>query len=167
MLLGALVSLALSREVFRSPVEEKVGLRVGEIAPDFTLPLMGGGEVRLWSLRGKPVFLNFWASWCGPCRQEMPEIQKLYQAEKDKVHFLAVNVEEPPQVVEGFIREIGFTVPVLLDAEGKVFYEQLGLRAFPTSIFLDAQGRVCARVEGAISGSLMRAAMEEAKRGCG
>jgi len=170
-LLGLLVFLALAtggkRTLFRSGGEERIGLGVGDTAPDFVLPQLGGGEVRLWDLRGKPVFINFWASWCGPCRQEMPEIEKLYRAEGESVHFLAVNVEEPPQVAEGFVREIGFSVPVLLDVEGRVFYEEWGMRAFPTSVFLDARGRVCARIEGAISGSLMRAAVEEAKRGCG
>lgn len=110
---------------------------VGFQAPDFALPDLQGEQVRLSDLRGQPVLLNFWATWCGPCRQEMPAIQARYNHGGFAV--LAVDFGETRQQVQDFINEIGVDLPVLLDADGSV-QELYRVRGYPTTFFIDAQG---------------------------
>ncbi|MCL4257191.1 MAG: TlpA family protein disulfide reductase [Anaerolineales bacterium] len=110
---------------------------VGSPAPEFVLPNLDGEQVRLSDLRGQRVLLNFWATWCGPCRQEMPAIQARYTHGDFAV--LAVDFGETRQQVQRFIDEIGVDLPVLLDADGSV-QELYRVRGYPTTFFIDAQG---------------------------
>ncbi|QYK50532.1 MAG: TlpA family protein disulfide reductase [Anaerolineales bacterium] len=110
---------------------------VGSQAPEFVLPNLDGEQVRLSDLRGQRVLLNFWATWCGPCRQEMPAIQARYNHGDFAV--LAVDFGETRQQVQRFIDEIGVDLPVLLDADGNV-QELYRVRGYPTTFFIDAQG---------------------------
>lgn len=110
---------------------------VGAQAPDFTLPGLDGEPVRLSELRGQRVLLNFWATWCGPCRQEMPAIQARYNHGDFAV--LAVDFGETQAQVQGFIDEIGVDLPIVLDADGSV-QELYRVRGYPTTFFIDAQG---------------------------
>lgn len=110
---------------------------VGSPAPDFTLPGLDGEQVRLSDLRGQRVLLNFWATWCGPCRQEMPAIQARYNHGDFAV--LAVDFGETRQQVQNFVNEIGVDLPVLLDADGNV-QELYRVRGYPTTFFIDARG---------------------------
>jgi thiol-disulfide isomerase/thioredoxin len=115
-------------------------LKAGDIPPDFTFRLEDGRYTRLSELKGRPVLINFWATWCGPCRQEMPEIVNA-AAEKENLIVLAVNQEESLSLVEPFAEEFKMELPVLLDPEGKVgwLYQARGL---PTTVFVDADGKV-------------------------
>ena len=109
---------------------------------NFTLPLLGGDEASLEDFRGSVVFLNFWATWCPPCREEMPSMQLLYDELHDEgLEILAVNVLEDPQIAEAFIDEAGFTYPVKLDRDGRVMM-RYGVRAYPTTFLIDRQGYV-------------------------
>ncbi len=118
------------------PFEEKIP------SEDFTLDLLAGGETALSDHRGKVVFLNFWATWCPPCREEMPSMQTLYdELAGEGLEMLAVNVLEDAETARGFIEEQGFTYPVLLDTNGRVMI-RYGVRAYPTTYIIDREGNV-------------------------
>ena len=108
-------------------------------APDFKLSLLNGGETSLSDFSGKPVMLNFWATWCPPCREEMPYLQQIHEQRSADVVVLTVNMAENPGDVEEFIREFGLSFPVLLDSNGDVA-QQYGVRAIPTTFFIDKSG---------------------------
>src|SRR3990172_6161736 len=113
----------------------------GQKAPD--MPMLGieGGVVRLDSFKGKTVVLNFWATWCPPCREEMPLLQQAFverQARGDLV-VLAVDYEEPEALVMDFIRQFSLTFPVLMDRDGSVRL-QYGVTGLPTTFFIDRDG---------------------------
>ncbi len=107
---------------------------------DFTLPALNEGERSLASFKGDVVVINFWASWCGPCVQEMPGMQALYEdLEERNFTILAVNVQEQPSVVRRFIEENGYTFPVVQDASGRVA-GRYGVRGLPTSYIMAPNG---------------------------
>ncbi|MGG7619296.1 peroxiredoxin family protein [Bacillus coreaensis] len=114
------------------------GLRVGEKAPDFELMTLDGKTVKLSDYRGKKVILNFWATWCPPCKAEMPDIQKFYNEADDNVEILAINID-PQYDVKKFVREANVTFPVLLDSKDEVnnLYRILTI---PTTYFIDGDG---------------------------
>jgi peroxiredoxin len=120
------------------------------VAPDFILPDLDGTPNRLSDHRGKVVLLSFWATWCPPCRAEMPSMEKLYQAYRERgLAILAIsNDVSGRSVVEPFVREGGLTFPVLLDSEGDVF-TQYGVRGLPTSYVVDRRGRIVSGEIGA------------------
>jgi thiol-disulfide isomerase/thioredoxin len=125
-----------------------------ETLSGFSAPLANArsaGSVRLEDYRGKIVFLNLWATWCGPCRAEMPSMEKLYQRFKDRgLEILAVNIQEQKPDVEAFMRRNKLTFPAVLDADGRIA-NQYGVRGIPTSYILDRQGRVILRLVGSIN----------------
>ena len=118
------------------PFQEKIP------SEDFELALLGGGQTSLTDHLGSVVFLNFWATWCPPCREEMPSMQVLYDELRDEgLEILAVNVLESEETAQGFIDENGFTYPVLLDTNGRVML-RYGVRAYPTTYIVDREGHV-------------------------
>ena len=124
--------------------------REGFSAPNFTLDLLGGGEVTLSELRGKPVVLNVWATWCPPCRKEMPAIEKVYRSYKELglvVIGLNLTSQDSEQAVSAFIQELDLTFPIALDRDGSVGdrYRPPGL---PTTYFIDEQGVIQSVVVG-------------------
>jgi peroxiredoxin len=114
------------------------GLRVGEEAPNFELKTLDGKTAKLSDYRGKKVILNFWATWCPPCKAEMPDIQKYHQEAGDSVVILAVNID-PQYDVQKFVRDTNVTFPVLLDSKDEVntLYRILTI---PTTYFIDEKG---------------------------
>ena len=121
-------------------------------APDFTAYDADGNAVQLSDYFGKPLVLNFWASWCGPCKSEMPAFQQAYEQE-DGVQFLLVNMtggRETQADAEALLEEEGYTFPVLfdLDLDAAMTY---GVAALPTTYFLDAEGNLVAWAQGAIN----------------
>lgn len=122
--------------------------RVGDTAPNFWLQLEDGRFVRLSDLKGKPVVLNFWATWCPPCRAEMPELVKA-AADKDIV-VLEVNDGEDRSVVEDFATAYGMSMPVVLDKAG-VLNERYLVQGLPTTYFVDSEGKLSSVVMGQIS----------------
>jgi peroxiredoxin len=118
--------------------------RPGFQAPEFSLQALDGSTVTLAGLRGRPILVNLWASWCLPCRAEMPAMQRLYTDLQDTGFLiLAVNATSQDNLpaVEAFVTELGLSFPVLLDTGGQVSaaYE---LRSLPTSFFIDSQGTI-------------------------
>ncbi|OGB95811.1 MAG: hypothetical protein A2Z31_04825 [candidate division NC10 bacterium RBG_16_65_8] len=118
--------------------------------PEFILPDLGGTPIRLSDHRGKVVLLNFWATWCPPCRAEMPSMETLYQVYRGRgLAILAIsNDVSGKSAVEPFVRERGLTFPILLNPEGDVF-AQYGVRGLPTSYLVDRRGRVVSAEIGA------------------
>ncbi|MEW5960756.1 MAG: TlpA disulfide reductase family protein [Chloroflexota bacterium] len=120
------------------------GLTVGQPAPDFSLKTLDGGSVTLSSLRGQPVIVNFWASWCYPCRLEMPELERTYQAyQAEGLTILGVNVTAQDSLADAqaFVAEFTPSFPILLDETGDVT-TRYGVRGIPTSYFIDRRGIV-------------------------
>ena len=112
------------------------------MAPDFELQSLDGQMVTLSSLRGRPVMLNFWASWCGPCRVEMPFIQEVFEDEdwrEQGLTILAVNLGESRSTVKEFMEDNGLSFTVLLDTENKVA-AGYNIRGIPTTYFIDKNG---------------------------
>jgi thiol-disulfide isomerase/thioredoxin len=115
---------------------------------DFSLPLLNGNIVRLSSLRGKVVFLNFWATWCPPCRAEMPSMESLYQRFKGKgLEFIAVDLMEDRSDVEGFINANKLTFPVAIDTDGRAS-ENYSTGYIPTTFIIDKDGNIIAATVG-------------------
>jgi len=118
-------------------------------AEGFTLEDLRGSMVSLKDFRGKVIFLNFWASWCGPCRIEMPAMELLWQVfQDDDFVILAVDVKEERDTVSSFIEKNDYTFPVLLDSRGKVA-NMYDVRAYPTSFLIDWEGKVVGKAVGA------------------
>jgi peroxiredoxin len=124
---------------------------VGDPAPDFELPDTNGQMVRLGDYLGRPVILNFWATWCAPCRLEMPELQRA-QAEfgDDGPVVLTINQEESAEQVTEFFDEVGLTLPALLDSEAEVGMAY-GAFFLPTTVIVGPDGAVAAIHRGLIS----------------
>jgi cytochrome c biogenesis protein CcmG, thiol:disulfide interchange protein DsbE len=112
---------------------------VGHPAPDFTLRTAAGEPLTLSQLRGTPVVLNFWATWCPPCRSELPELEAANQRNAGQIAIVGVNQAEPPDVVESFAREMDLTFPIPLDTQAQVSRDY-GVRSLPTTFFIDRQG---------------------------
>ena len=129
------------------------------LAPDFTVYDLEGNPVHLLSYLGKPIVLNFWASWCGPCKMEMPDFQKAYEELDGSVQFLMVNMtdgsRETVETAISFIESQGYTFPVLFDSDmdAAITYNAYSL---PTTYFISAEGQVIARASGAISAELLQ-----------
>ena len=123
----------------RSPAPE-----VGRAGPDFLLEQPGGGTLRLSDLQGQPIVLNFWASWCAPCRAEMPDLVRAYaEYRKDGLEIVAVNLQETDDQVLKFAEEFGIEFPIAIDRDGELKdIWRLGgpIDGIPTSYFLDEAG---------------------------
>ena len=125
-------------------LKEKISAR------DFSLPTTGGETLSLSQLKGKVVFLNFWATWCGPCRMEMPSMEALYKRYKDEgLEILAVNCMETRQEVAAFMEENALTFTAALDEDGKI-NGTYGVQAIPTSYLIDRDGKIIMRLVGSI-----------------
>ena len=125
----------------------------GKQAPDFQLPDLEGQPVSLSSFRGQPVLLNFWASWCGPCRYEMPFLQEIHEewtGKSPSVVILAVNIGESPSEVNEFMNSYNLSFPVLLDTEGNVA-RMYNVRGIPTTFLIDIDGTIQGIKVGAFS----------------
>ena len=125
-------------------------------APNFVLQDLEGNQVALSDFQGKKVLLNFWASWCGPCRAEIPHMVKLYnELEGEGFEIVAVNIGEDPSKVRKFVQEYRMPFPVLLDRTGQVG-RMYAVRGIPTSYFIDEKGFILGRHVGTLSDALLR-----------
>lgn len=138
-------------------------LQRGEAAPDFDLPSPDGGEgLRLSDLRGEVVLVNFWATWCGPCRVEMPELEQLHIDYRDEgLHVLGVNMGEPRGLVREYLAEQRLTFPILLD-ENAAVGGSYRTHSLPTSVVVDREGRVSSVLVGAQTAEIFLHAIREA-----
>ncbi|MEW6083872.1 MAG: TlpA disulfide reductase family protein [Chloroflexota bacterium] len=138
--------------------------QVGFLAPDFSLPTTTGETIRLSDLRGQALLVNLWATWCPPCRAEMPAIEKVYQEYKDQGFIvLAINMtyQDDPTDVVPFVQEHELTFPILLDTTGAVA-RAYQLRSLPSSFFITPDGIINEVVIGGpMSEALLRTRVEE------
>ncbi len=122
---------------------------VGKPAPDFQLQNLDGQSITLSNLKGKPVLVNFWATWCSPCVSEMPYIQEIHEDWSDSgLMVLTINMGDSASEVEQFLQEHNLSLPVLLDTK-KAIAPKYGIRAIPTTFFIDKDGIVRNKVIGA------------------
>ena len=138
------VSQLLTAVAIAGPFEPPEGIRHFEKgpAPEFTLADMDGETFTLSSTRGKWVFLHFWASWCGPCREEMPAIRNMAEKlDKDKLEIVLINTAENEDTIFSFLAEIGMDMNSLMDADGQVT-EKYKPRGLPTTMLVDPDGNL-------------------------
>ena len=130
--------------------------------PNFTALDEEGNEVELYDFLGKPIVLNFWASWCGPCRAEMPDFESAYKEYGDKINFLMVNLTDgSTETVESaseFIGLEGFSFPLLFDSTQEAAY-LYGVYSIPMTFFIDAEGYLVARASGSINGEMLKSGL--------
>jgi len=130
-------------------------------APDFTLQTLDGTTVTLSELKGQVALINIWATWCPPCRAEMPTIQATYEQYRDQgFTVLAVDLQEEPSRVAAFMERYQLTFPALLDVDGKVSSDYRAY-ALPSSFFVDRDGRIRAVYRGPVPRSVLDGAIEQ------
>lgn len=139
---------------------EDIGLEKGQVAPDFTLTNLNGEEVVLSDLQGKKVVLNFWTTWCPPCKAEMPHMQSYYDkyADKDNVEIIAVNLtysNDSVKKVEQFVSSYKLDFPILLDEKDEVgrIYEVITI---PSTYMIDTTGKIQHQIKGPLDKSALR-----------
>jgi len=140
--------------------------RIGQLAPKFELPDLQGNMVSLEELRGKVVMLDFWATWCGPCRRSMPMLEELQDEFPEDLVLLAINLVESPDLVRSFVAENAIRSRVLLDEEGQVgrIYRSLSI---PMQVIIDKEGIVQHIEVGFVGGSKERLKNQIEKLGAG
>jgi len=123
----------------------------GVRAPDLDLPDLAGKQTRLSELRGRPVLLNFWATWCPPCQDELPVLQAAHQQYADRLVVMGIDLEESKETVAAFLAGRGITYPILLDPNGQITNGLYQVQGLPTSIFIRPDGVVSARHVGPLT----------------
>lgn len=144
----------------------RTGLKPGNKVPDFTMTALNGQKISIQDLRGQKVILNFWATWCPPCRKEMPDMQKIFSTYEDKnLSILAVNLrytEKSTDSVSAFVKERNVAFPILLDQDGRVS-KKFQAVSLPTSYLIDSRGIIQKKIIGPLSQDLMREFAKKAK----
>ncbi len=149
-----------------SQKEHETSQQENEPAPDFTVYDKNDREVNLSDFRGKPTIVNFWASWCGPCKMEMPDFDEKYRALGNEINFLMVNMtdgsRETVKIASDFIKKEGYTFPVYYDTKSNaaIAYSVFSL---PTTYFIDADGYVVAQSTGTIDGETLQKGIDMIK----
>lgn len=161
LLLAALAGGCASDNPKTTAAAPTTTAQASQAAPDFSFTYLDGTKSSLSELRGKPVFLNFWATWCPPCVGEMPHFNSVYPRYKDKINFLAISLDDSMQEASAFMQQKGYNFPAgygnVNDIAGK--YEIQGI---PTSLLLDANGNVIASKVGAMTEAELEAFLQKA-----
>ena len=144
--------------------DQRIGIAVGDLAPDFSGTTLDGETVRLSEFRGQVVLINDFASWCGPCLAETPHLVDVYNANADEVVFIGLNLQEAEQAVVTYRDDFAVTYPLVLDPEGRLteIYKPIGL---PTSWFIDPDGVVRYVHAGPMTADMIQRALVEVAAG--
>lgn len=140
------------------PASTVTGIQKGNAAPDFELTTLDGTSVKLSDYKGKKVILNFWATWCPPCKDEMPHMQNFYEKFKENgIEIVAVNltnIDKGQKVIETFVKNNGLTFQIPLDRDGKIgeIYQTISI---PTSYILDSKGIITSKIIGPMDEEMM------------
>jgi peroxiredoxin len=164
-LVGSALIVSFAANLWEKPdasqsSEAGYGLNIGQQAPDFEVQNLEGKPVKLSDYRGKTVVLNFWATWCPPCRAEMPHMERFHEQYHDDVVVLGMNAtttEASPNVVEAWVKEWGLQFPIVLDSQGKVI-EAYRINSYPTTYVMDAEGKVIYRYQGPMNFDMLKEA---------
>ncbi|WP_019413971.1 redoxin domain-containing protein [Paenisporosarcina sp. TG20] len=139
--------------------KEESGLKKGDIAPDFELSTLNGDMVKLSNYRGRKVILNFWATWCAPCKTEMPHMENYYKKNKDSanVEIIAINMTtaDRPGIVKKFVDSYGLTFPIPLDVEGKAM-DAYQIIPLPTTYMINTDGTIAHLIRGPVDEKLLK-----------
>jgi peroxiredoxin len=147
LVIGAMLAYA----VYEVATDEKVAVKKGDKAPNFLLQTLNDESIKLSSLKGEGILLNFWATYCPPCEKEMPHLESQFQKTKGQgVHILAVNVGENKLNVENFVNEYNLNFPILHDKLGEVT-DAYGVGALPVTYLIDPQGVVIDIIPGGMT----------------
>lgn len=138
IVLGMLLGV-LALQVMERMGQPRVDLAVGKPAPPFDLVSLDGRQTHLADFRGKAVMVNFWATWCAPCRKEMPLFEARYRQHKSNLVVIGINLGEEQTQVKGFVDEFGLTFPVLIETKGKVSSDY-NVSGYPATFFIDEEG---------------------------
>ncbi len=141
------------------PRPESEQIKIGAVAPDFSLNTPDNQTIKLSQFRGKPVLINFWATWCAPCITELPLLVQTYQANQGKLVILGINMKEDAGTVEARVKSVGITYPVGLDNTGEVT-NRYQVRGYPTSLFVDKNGVIQRITVGPLSEDTIRSSLE-------
>ena len=155
-IVGAAIAAVAIGMIFLGDSHVPAPVGRGSVAPDFALERLGGGEISLAGLRGQVVLVNFWATWCKPCEDEMPSMERLYRSlEGSGFELVAVSVDEDPALVESFRERMAISFPIALDPSQEVSrrYQTTG---FPESLLVDRDGTVLERYVGPRDWSIYR-----------
>ncbi len=146
--LRAVVLIVLAASIASSA---SAGPEIGKPAPAFTLHDLSGKKVSLADYRGKVVIVNFWASWCVPCRREMPPLQRAYENLGPKgLVVLAISVDPSEAAVRSYVKTASLTFPVLLDPHKDAYFDAYGVLVLPTSFVIDRKGNIAQRLLGEV-----------------
>ncbi|WP_163580402.1 redoxin domain-containing protein [Gracilibacillus saliphilus] len=148
MVVWAVIDMVTDNEVTEA---DNIGLEIGNIAPDFEMETLDGETVKLSDYRGEPVMLNFWATWCPPCRSEMPDMQRFYQ--DTDMNILAINLTDTEANFEDvgqFVEEYDLTFTIPLD-QGNIVGDRYQIRPIPTTYMLDSNGIIQFNVFGPLN----------------
>jgi cytochrome c biogenesis protein CcmG/thiol:disulfide interchange protein DsbE len=165
VLLAVLVAVAVWQAASKSPSADSTALvgRTGQPAPTFSLPSLSdpSRQLSLATFRGRALVINFWASWCVPCRTEMPLLEAAFRSEQGKVAFLGIDANDTSSAARAFLAQVHVTYPVVSDASGTVA-TKYGLYGLPTTVFISPTGKVVGRHIGELHADTLRAALREA-----
>ena len=149
-LLFIIFSLIYLNEKNKSLNQNNIGPNLGLYAPDFETEYLNGSRFMLYDLRGTPVILNFWATWCPPCVREMPTLQKFYDEHKEQLVVIGINLGEDRKTIEKFIKNLNITFPIILDKDKKI-EKSYNLIIRPSTYFIDKNGVVVDKKLGELS----------------
>lgn len=161
LLAGCGLSQSASSSSAGSSVRE--GYQVGDRAPSITVKDAAGKTVTIQPAKDQKIYvLNFWATWCPPCRAELPELQKFAREKDQDVTFYAINLQESPEKVQGFLQDMGVQVPVLLDQKGSTTRPYY-LKYIPTTVIVDKQGIIRFRKSGGVTNQELKQILDGLK----